>query len=144
MSQQKESSEVNEASDEEKRDNGEILVEANTGKSAGKNSDVNEVAKKDPLTRRRELLINSGLAEVRVFLYFYLCFDPVDLFFYYYRPRMRQTLGTSKAALIFFLGADWEEAENLFANARLHSPSLPETLLWQEASALGLPLIYMD
>ncbi|XP_027115959.1 pumilio homolog 24-like isoform X1 [Coffea arabica] len=60
---QKESSEVNEASDEEKRDNGEILVEANTGKSAGKNSDVNEVAKKDPLTRRRELLINSGLAE---------------------------------------------------------------------------------
>ena len=82
MSQQKESSEVNEASDEEKRDNGEILVEANTGKSAGKNSDVNEVAKKDPLTRRRELLINSGLAEVCVFLYFYLCFDPVDLFFF--------------------------------------------------------------
>ncbi|XP_027120824.1 pumilio homolog 24-like [Coffea arabica] len=60
---QKESSEVNEASDEEKRDNGEILVEANTGKSAGKNSDINEVAKKDPLTRRRELLISSGLAE---------------------------------------------------------------------------------
>lgn len=59
-----ESSEVNEASDEEKGGTAEILAEANRNRSAGKGSDVNEVAKKDPLTRRKELLINSGLAEV--------------------------------------------------------------------------------
>ncbi|KAL3508131.1 hypothetical protein ACH5RR_033513 [Cinchona calisaya] len=57
-----ESSEVKEASDE-KGGTTDILDEVNRSKSAGKSSDVNEVAKKDPLTRRKELLINSGLAE---------------------------------------------------------------------------------
>lgn len=33
---------------------------------ATRTSDLNEGGKKDPLTRRQELLVNSGLAEVNV------------------------------------------------------------------------------
>lgn len=48
----------------------EIVAEANSSKSAGMSLDVNEVAKKDSLTRRKELLIQSGLAEVCICPYF--------------------------------------------------------------------------
>lgn len=64
-------SDVNEESNGDSGATSEIVAEANSSKSAGMSLDVNEVAKKDPLTRRKELLIQSGLAEVCICPYFY-------------------------------------------------------------------------
>lgn len=46
---------------------------------ATQSSLLNEGGKKDPLTRRRELLVNSGLAEVNTF--YFLIHISVELFF---------------------------------------------------------------
>lgn len=43
-----------------------------TGADATQSSHLNEGGKKDPLTRRRELLVNSGLAEVNVFIFLFI------------------------------------------------------------------------
>lgn len=56
--------------DEGEKDPEETVPETIEGKSDGKNLLLGEVGKKGPLTRRKELLINSGLAEVFNFLPF--------------------------------------------------------------------------
>lgn len=67
--QQMESSDVHEE-DEEEKDPDEAVPETKEGKNDGNKSLLDEVGKKDPLTRRKELLIKSGFAEVFNFLPF--------------------------------------------------------------------------
>lgn len=65
---------VHEEEDKGEKDPDETEPEAKEGKSDGKNSLLDEVGKKDPLTRRKELLIKSGLAEVFNFLPFIILY----------------------------------------------------------------------
>lgn len=67
--QQVESSDVH-GEDGGEKDPEETIPESIEDKSDRKNLVLGEVGKKGPLTRRKELLINSGLAEVFNFLPF--------------------------------------------------------------------------
>lgn len=59
--------EVGKSGEEDKKGTDETVHEDEGSKNASEDVNVNEGGKKDPFTRRKELLIDSGLAEVCIY-----------------------------------------------------------------------------